>query len=68
MLWDKLGWLLWQKEILLLVNHEGNKTDTKERRERLKKGEREGDFLKCSDEMEALSSHEVTKSQHLVAL
>lgn len=56
----------------LLVNHEGNKTDkTEGERDRLRK-ERRGrfsDFLKCSDEIEALSSHEATmKNPQLVAL
>lgn len=54
----------------LLVNHEGNKTDKNEGRDlERKEGKRFSDFLKCSDEIEALSSHEVTmKSPQLVAL
>jgi len=54
----------------LLVNHEGNKTDKKERRDLEKKeGGRFSDFRKCSDKMEALSYHEVTRlGPHLVAL
>lgn len=56
----------------LLVNHEGNKTDKKEGRETdwERRGEgRFSDFLKCSDEIEALSSHEDTmKSPQLVGL
>lgn len=54
----------------LLVNHEGNKTDKKEGQERQSPtGERFSDFLRSSDEIEALSSHEfTTKSSQLVTL
>lgn len=55
----------------LLVNREANKTDKKEGRERdrLRQEGRFSDFLKCSDKIEILSSHEITmKSPQLVAL